>query len=467
MVNRESYVRLENNNMEAWLCLYPPVGAECYTKDEILSFLKSNDVVHGFIESNIAAICKKKIYEREIRVAKGEEPIEGHSGYFEYLFETDLEKLKKPTVLSNGSVDYRSVNSIQNIKKNDLVVRYHESEPGVDGIDVTGTIIQTADVRELTPLTGKGIVQDEQNPYNYYAEFDGRIDYDASTGKVSIIEVYTISGDAGLATYPLIEFNGDVIITGGVESGVIIRAGKTLTVDGVVEAADIQAGGDIIIKRGILGNTTGKIVSTGGDVIADFIEHANVKALKNVKANIIMNSNVSANGKVLLEGKKGYIMGGYVHGLGGIKAVSVGNDAEIKTVVHCGLEAKYIEKRVIITRELTLAETQLSEVLDEMKELADLKKKGKLPKDKISKIGQLKSEREALEGNRAKYKKQLAKIGELETSAMEAVIRIEGSIYRGTVISAGAHEMLIDRDTSYTEYFCKSGIIQSNVFSMN
>lgn len=467
MINKKSYVKIEKEGMEAWIYLYEPVDAEVYEKREIIKFLKDNNINYGYNESNIAAICKKKIYEREICVAKGQKGLEGHSGYYEYFFETDLDKLKKPSVLANGSVDYRSVSLLQNVNYGDLVARYHPAMKGTDGMDVTGTPLRAPDVKELLPVDGKGVERSEKHPDEYYAALNGRIEYDRDTGKVSVIDVHYVNGDADLANNPVIEFNGDIVITGSVESGVVIRAGRSLSIDGVVEAADLEAGGDIIIKRGVLANGVGRIVSRSGDVMADFIEHGNVRAKGKVQANIIMNSTVVADGKVMLEGRKGYIMGGYVHGLAGVKAVSIGNDAEIKTRVHAGCEPKYFEQKLALSKQLDELEEELTNVIDDLKALLKIKQVKELADSQMKQLGKLKDAKEKLELKHKKLKKRLDQMEAIEAIAKGATIRIEGAVYRGTTIALDSHEIYLDRDTSYMEYENKNGIIEGTVVVVN
>ena len=67
----------------------------------------------------------------------------------------------------------------------------------------------------------------------------------------------------------LVDFNGDIVIHGNVEAGVVINAGKSLTVDGVVESASITAGGMVCLKRGMQGGGKGSITA-GGDIFTEF-----------------------------------------------------------------------------------------------------------------------------------------------------------------------------------------------------
>ena len=84
-----SYVKVSNDGMTAWLYLtVPSRGKDNYTMEELKDFLIKNGVTNGYHRSNLAAMIKKKVYEREIVVAQGQPAIDGQDGYFEYKFDT-------------------------------------------------------------------------------------------------------------------------------------------------------------------------------------------------------------------------------------------------------------------------------------------------------------------------------------------------------------------------------------------
>ena len=106
MVNVKSYVRITEDKKEAWLYLCAPDDGEMYEKSEIMRYLQLNNVVAGINESHVAAMCKKQIYEREVKVASSVKGDPGREGYFEFFFDTEK---PKPKINSDGTVDYRSM----------------------------------------------------------------------------------------------------------------------------------------------------------------------------------------------------------------------------------------------------------------------------------------------------------------------------------------------------------------------
>jgi uncharacterized protein (DUF342 family) len=102
-----------------------------------------------------------------------------------------------------------------------------------------------------------------------------------------------------------IDFVGNVQIKGDVKSGFSVRAGGDIEVFGMVEAADVFADGNILIKNGIFGG--GKChLAAGGNILARYVENATLRAHKDVIVNdSIARSNVKAGGKIKINNYAG------------------------------------------------------------------------------------------------------------------------------------------------------------------
>lgn len=456
-----SYVKISDDDMCAWLYLTPPgTESENYTKDELIDFLEKNGVRNGYHQSNLAAMIKKHVYEREIIVAQGQPAIEGNDGYYEYKFDPD--QYKAPRILSNGSVDYTNMSTLQNVRKGDVLAVYHHAKIGQDGYDIKGRTLPAKRVKEIPPLKGQAVYT-EENPDIYLASKDGKVEL--RNGRIDIQSLHEINGNVTLITGK-VEFYGDIVINGNVEAGVVIRAGRNIEIRGTVEAVNLFAGGDIILSRGIQGAQRAKI-SARGNVLADFIEHAVVVAGGNVQANTILNSRISADGNVLLTGKKGAIIGGYTHAMMGITATEIGNQAEVRTVLHVGCEKETYSK-------LKTAKVRETAQKNEMKELseeaAELLAKRKATGGSTSEV--LEKRMKALEGRLVKLKAEMEE-GQQEIRGIEkliakgqgAEINVSGNIYRGTVVGMGQAQMPIEHNTCFMKYFQQRGMIETSVIA--
>lgn len=454
-----SYLRIEEDEMSVWMYLNPPISEESpYTKGELIGYLEMNGVTHGHHTSNLAAMVKKRVYQREILVAQGQEPIEGNDGYYEYRFSPD--EHRAPKVLENGSVDYTNMSSLHNVRQGDIVAVYHHAKMGQDGYTVKGKPLLAHRVKEMPPLRGTAI-SNADNPDIYLATKDGKIDF--RDGKVDIQTTHEITGDVTLITGK-IEFFGDVLIQGNVEAGVVIRAGRNVEIKGTVEAVAIFAGGDIILGRGIQGGQRAKI-SARGSVYADFIEHTIVTAGGDVTANTILNSRVSADGKVLLTGKKGAIIGGYTHAQKGISATEIGNQAEVRTVVHAGCEREiYDRHQAVKAREKQLAE-QLKELSESVTGRGKVRLSGKIPKSQEEELQELKKALLSMKAEIADCDAEKALLEGKIKEGQSSEIVVNGNVYRGSVIGIAQLQIPIEHNNCFMKYFYSRGMLESTVIA--
>ncbi|MDE6994639.1 MAG: FapA family protein [Lachnospiraceae bacterium] len=451
---RGTRLRVEKDGMGAWLYLAPPDNGQVYRKDELITYLERNGVVKGYHHSNLSAMIKKKVYEREILVAKGQEVQKGEDGWYEYLFTP--EEYGVPKIREDGTVDYTSMSALHNVHSGEKVAVYHHAKPGANGYTVRGVEVTAKPPKELQPLRGKGV---ERVGDEYFAQTDGKIE--AKNGKIDIQKVHEVAGDVTLIVCR-VEFFGDVIINGNVENGVVIRAGRNIEIHGTSGSATLIAGGDVIISRGIQGG--GRIVAKGS-VFADFIENTTVQAGGTVLSNTILNANVSAEDKVITTGKKGAVIGGYVHGFKGIEAMTAGSDAEVKTILHSGYEMKSYERLLEIRRRESEIKAKLSELVDNM---TDAMRETRMGSTSLSLAAEIKmAERDRMKDQ---YFEELDKISreremleELMEASQGAYIKVDGTMYRNLVICINVEQLTLNRNSGYMKYTADNGVLEGNV----
>jgi hypothetical protein len=458
-----TYVRITEDGCQAWLYLMPKEDGSSYTKDELLNLLYENEVESGIDEDKLIAIAKKKVYQREIKVADASLPVEGQDGYYEYFFDMDS-SVKKPRIREDGSVDYQSMNMINNVKKGEVLAKYHPAVQGVPGRDVRGFEIPVQAVKNLLPLQGRGIERSQEDENLYIAANEGKVEY--KDGKISLNNIHQISGDVD-QIIGKVEFFGDVLITGNVEAGTMIRAGKSLTIEGTVEAANLYSGGDIILKRGIQGNQKAKIVCRG-NLYADFIEHTMVQAGGNVEANIILNSQIEAEGKVILTGKKGSLIGGSIHGTKGIDCKELGNDAEVKTIVHVGCLPEILQKKRSLLKEEQDLKEEFDRLLEKLRQIeSTVKATGTITQSMEETLAELKEKKKTLDEKKADCKERLISLNQYIEKSKGSKVRVDGNLYKGSVICIDQARMPIENSTVYMEYRNISGMIAGNVIVKN
>ena len=95
-------------------------------------------------------------------------------------------------------------------------------------------------------------------------------------------------------------------------------------VNGVVEGAVLEAGGNIVLKRGMQGMDRGEL-EAGGNIVAKFLENCVVRCKGGLKADAVLHSQVICRESVEVLGKKGLINGGYIKTYGEIHATTLGS----------------------------------------------------------------------------------------------------------------------------------------------
>ncbi|MDD6057520.1 MAG: FapA family protein [Clostridiales bacterium] len=358
-------VRVTYDNMEAYILLARPEEGEEYTVSYLKQALSEKGVTSGIDEEKLSSILANHMFREEVLVAKGSKPVDGVDGYYDFNFNTHFDG--KPKILADGSVDYWSVHSLEQVREGQVIATYHPAIEGKDGYTVNGKILQAKRGREHPPLKGKGFERVEGKP-TYVASLDGKIEM--QNDRIVILAVHEVYGNAEL-TSGNIDFRGDVVIHGNVEEGVKIKATGSITVDGVVEACELEAGKGIILRGGMLGGNKA-IVKAKGDITARFFEFTTIECDGDIHADVMLECDVTCQGQIFLNSSKGKIIGGNVRAIRGIEVTTLGNDAEKRTYVYVGAgveiysELREIEKKIETTR------AELDKIEETLKQFAVL-----------------------------------------------------------------------------------------------
>lgn len=446
MVTEEKpIVQITADGMEAYLMLVTPDDGGEYTVESLQKALDERGVKYGIDESALKELADEKKYGLETLIARGTEPVDGKDGYYDYNFNCNFDK--KPLIRPDGTVDYWSVKSIESVVQDQVIAEYHPCVQGIDGKTVTGKPILAKRGREQLPLKGKGFERRDDN--TYVALMSGKIE--TQNDRVVILPVHELSGNADLSSGN-IDFHGDVVIHGSVESGVTVKASGTITVDGIVEACTLEAGKDIILRSGMLGGNKAS-VKTKGSITAKFFEFTRIECAGDIRADVLMDCQVQCFGKIIMNGKRGSIIGGLTHGVRGIEVTTLGNDAEKKTVVMAGAspegyaKLRQLEKTI---QELSQGLVQIEEGLRKFEELE--KARGVSYKDDPRRVTLLrvKIRDTATLANSKEEAKQLRNLIESASGACVTVLR---ETYPGVVIQIEDTKLLVQNHVKSAEFY--------------
>ena len=434
-LRKKPLVRISYDEMEAFLLLPTPVLEDNYKLEEILELLNSSGVKIGIDESKVSAMIEEKQYDREISIAKGIDVVDGVDAYFEFHFDTNLNKV--PSLREDGSVDYWSIHSVELVEEGQIIATYHEPIMGSNGMNVKGKMLVAKKGRPLPPLTGRGFDRSADNKI-YTSLMDGKIE--KQNNRILVSSVHEVHGDVGLKTGN-IDFRGDVIIHGNVPTGAVIRATGSITVDGTVEGALLDANKDVIIRGGMLGNGRG-IIKSKGNVHAKFLEYVEVKAEGDVNIGSAINCQITTNGKMLLKGKLARLVGGRIYAAMGLEGNTLGNDYGVKTEVYVGVnmevkkEINYHENCIKEAQDMidkiNLGIQQIDEAIKAGEAEPTDPRKGSLLRTKIVKQADL-----------ATHTQQLNKMTQVVGNANGACVEVVQFVHPGVMIGINdsVHQM--------------------------
>ncbi|MCR5389110.1 MAG: FapA family protein [Lachnospiraceae bacterium] len=350
-------IRFKEDYSEAYMLVPPCAEDEVYTKEYLIDSLHAFGVKAGILEEVLEKICAEKLYNLEFLVAEGKTPYDGNDGYYDYYFEKEFDR--KPVIRADGSVDYKNVKMFALVSEGETIAVYHPPTNGINGYNVRAEFQLAKRGKDLLPLKGQGFKKLDDG-VTYVATTTGKIT--ETNGRINILPVFEITGDVNLSTGN-IDFTGDIIIHGNVLDGMEVKATGSITVDRTVEGALINGRKGVCLKGGILGHGTAKIV-TKGDAILGFVEYCDIEAEGNVFAESLMNCKVYSGGTITVEGKKGCILGGESHGVKGIVAQDIGNQAGTKTKVSVGVHES-------VYKELKQAEKEMKENTEQLSKIEE------------------------------------------------------------------------------------------------
>ncbi len=329
-------LHISEDEMKAHISIQKPgLGGMDVSANDIMDSLLGRGVVHGILEDKIQEIESFPDYDEPILVAQGTPAKPGDDAKILYNFETSPEKIKMQDE-EDGSVNFKELHQIQNVAKGQMLLNKIPPSKGVDGQSIFGVIKPAKDGHDVSFPIGKNISIIDNS--KAVADVDGHVILKSE--KVCVETLLIIQGNVDLKTGN-IDALGSVEIRGDIEDGYSVTAQGNLAVNGYVGKANLKAGGDIIVSKGINGGEDdefGRIIA-GKSIWSLYIQNARVEAGEYVIVSSgIVNSDISAQKKVLCKGRRARIVGGHVCASEEINAVIFGSTSGVKTILEVGFD---------------------------------------------------------------------------------------------------------------------------------
>jgi len=365
----EFTLKISDDNLTASINFCVACGGKPIRRQDIYKTLKENGIKFGVLEDKINHVLQLQLASQEHTqdlpqqihhavIAQGIKPVDGGDAYFESLIPDA--KDRRPRLDEHEQAHYNDVCHLIMVEPGDKIARLFPTTPGKPGKNIKG--------EEVPPTPGKNILPEVELMGTRWDSDDKDILIATIAGQpiitpsnaiveaiISIDQVDLKSGN--------IEYDGTIIVNGDITTGMSVTSTGDVYVHGMIqEATCVNAGGDIIISKGVIGrgalfdedgvpNKGAARLTAGAKITARFIENAFVQAGDSLQVEeLITHSDITTNNYVMVgneNAKHGHIMGGTTRATRMVQAKVLGSPAAVNTKIIVGLKsdlAKQLEE---------------------------------------------------------------------------------------------------------------------------
>jgi uncharacterized protein (DUF342 family)/CheY-like chemotaxis protein len=434
-------IDVSRDHITAYLHVNNTVKSGDIDLGDIRGSLTAHRITYGIKDTEKLSVFLENmdLYDHTLIVASGKPFTVGDDARIEFLFEADARAaLSDELTASLDSIDFRSVGRIASVKKGQVIARKIPATQGEEGITVYGQKLPGEWGMDITLQAGENVTV-SQNGLDFMAAIDGAPI--VSRGVLRVDPVTIIEGDVGHETGS-ISFAGTVAVRGSIQDGFTVQAAGDIIVDNTVQAATVEAGGDIVVRRGIL--TRGKTrIHAEGSVFARFIENSIVEAEGDIVVETaIMNSDTRCNGRVVALNGEGAVMGGQTLAFDCVLAKSIGSTANVKTYVQAGY-------RYDVQKQFLDAMAKLRSV---QKQMAEVKKNYDFVSNTsgdFDKLGELRGQAMKLLKIQKQMQDDITEINNGRIFNQLASIDVENTLYPGATLLLGDARFTVSKETGF------------------
>ncbi|WP_022849951.1 DUF342 domain-containing protein [Limisalsivibrio acetivorans] len=337
-----------------------------YSYVSVSALIEENGITEGVDEKN--AYRAEKLIQagdgkgERVIIASGTPPQHGTNGEIILKSESPEDEIISSDDLQK--VDYRTYRQkkLSLAKKDEALGLIIKASEGSDGSDIFGNISKAIPGEDIEIELGENVYLEDNK---VISTIDGLLEYSREGQKVrmDVSEVLTIKEDVDFSTGN-INFPGSVIVKGIIKAGFEVYARNNVVAD-TVKDSYVEAGGDIIIKQGIIGDSPSKmaVCRAGRNISAKFVQHGDIIAAEDIHIKkSIIHSKILSDGEVVCEGSPGAIIGGVCYGVKGIRAKIIGSKFFIRTEVGVFPSSRMIEDIKNLSSELFAGQKTLKKL---------------------------------------------------------------------------------------------------------
>jgi uncharacterized protein len=435
----------------------PGSGGADISADMIQQALKTQGVVAGFSDDKVNAFVDSPVYNIPAIVAEGISAVDGRDAYIAYNFETDRSKIRAKEA-ANGQMNFKELNLVQNVVAGQPLAQKMLAEHGKAGKTLFGKYLEAKNGKDIPMPLGKNVEVDSDGR-TIVAKINGQVLLVGDKINVEpVMEVDGVNIKTGNIT-----FLGTLVCKGNVEDGFDVKASGNIEIYGTVGKSHLESDGDIIVSQGIMGRDEGSI-SAGKSIWAKFIQNTKAQAGEYiVVSDSIMNSDVSAQKKIILQGKRAQITGGHLFATEEIAAKNIGsNGGGAETILEVGFDPKAKHR----LEELQSMESNNVKELDELElNIATLENQKKirrtLPKDKEDNLAKFNERKEEIIAENDKMTGEITTIQQhLRELKVVGRVLASGTVYAGVKIYVRDEKDEVRTDVRSVTFYYENGFVR-------
>lgn len=452
-------VDISKDEMLATITATPPAmsGAEI-SAEKIIRQLETQGVMAGIEEDKIDEFVDNPMYNAPCEVAAAIKPQDGRDAYMVFNFETDSTKMRLRES-EGGQVNFKELNQIHNVIKGEPLAQKMPPERGRAGKTLFGRYLEAKNGRDIRLPLGKNVELDKDGA-TIIASMNGRVIYEAERISVEpVLELDAVNIKTGN-----IDFLGTVVVRGNVEDGYNVKAAGNIEVGGTVGQSHLKSdGGDIIVTQGIFGHDVG-VIQAGKSLWAKFIQSAKVE-VENfcIVSDSIMNSEVMAMKRIILNGKKAQITGGHLFATEEICAKNIGSPGGgTETILEVGFDPRLKQRLSEIQDEQTAFVKELEEIDNNIGTLENFKKQRRtLSKEKQEQLDSLKARKEEITVKSEEYANEVSQIQDrLHELKSFGKVKAAGTVYAGVKIYVRDVVDEVRQDVKGATFYFENGFVR-------
>jgi uncharacterized protein (DUF342 family) len=339
-------LEINTDNTQVLLNLKRLTPQDHLNSETIISALQDKNIpINPDIENHITMIInqldKLPNHDHCPVLIQAVEVKHGIDGYFEWAQKCDPEKAKPSEDESKipDRTSFYNQSRLKIVNQGDQIGVLHPAAEGEPGENVFGQTItpQPGTDFNVDPGANVELAADGQT---FIAKCDGQPKLENHT--LCLDSALNINTDVDFGTGN-VSFSGEVNIRGDIKDMFQVKTGGNLNVEGTIEAAHIECGGSLTVKRGVTGKEKGQL-QVHKNLSAKYLSNVTVWVKGDAAIDSeIVNTDLNCRGKVILQ--RGAIHGGQVCAAGNIQAPIIGSNAAVRTIIQAGVDP-YLKKQI-------------------------------------------------------------------------------------------------------------------------